>query len=207
MRSLRELGLHVLGQVEQELRLHPLALLRSVGMSRMMRHVRPAALDRDLADAADVVGGQPVAAKLIGQRAGDEAVGDDDLPRLQRRQDRLAHHLRPRGHVEQHLAAHGHVGVVGVEQDAADQLADARGAGVVHGERPCSPAASRCLPQQRRLRALAAPFAAVEDDELAAEVMSCRLDAVVQIGRDRCRRNYSTPCIASTALTLPTAAP
>jgi hypothetical protein len=35
-------------------------------------------------------------------------------------------HLGAGGHVEEHFAAHGHVGVVRVQQDRTDQLADPR---------------------------------------------------------------------------------
>src|SRR3954462_4964599 len=40
-------------------------------------HVGPGVGDRDLGDAADVVGGEAFAAELVGEGAGDEAVGDD----------------------------------------------------------------------------------------------------------------------------------
>ena len=42
------------------------------------------------------------------------------MPVLERGQDGLDHHLSARGHVQQHLAPHPHLVVVGVEQDRAD---------------------------------------------------------------------------------------
>ncbi len=63
------------------------------------RQVRPALIDRDLPHRENLRLRQTISPKLIGKRAGNEAVADDGLPRVQRRLNDLFHHLCPSRHV------------------------------------------------------------------------------------------------------------
>jgi hypothetical protein len=105
---------------------------------------------------------------LVRERAGDEAVGEDDITLEHRGADALLHQLRAARHIEQHLAAQGHV-VLGVEQDLTDGFADgcaARLADFADGD--------LVLVQEGHevavLRGLAAAVGTFEGEELAAEV-------------------------------------
>jgi len=59
-------------------------------------------VDGDGGGFADLVGGQAVAAELIGQSGRDEAVADDGLAGGEGRENDLRHHLGAGGHVEEH---------------------------------------------------------------------------------------------------------
>ena len=62
-------------------------MLASCGMSRITVTIRPASLDRHFRHAADLVASESVAAELVSQRAGDEAVANHSFSRFQCRKN------------------------------------------------------------------------------------------------------------------------
>ena len=110
---------------------------------------------------------QPAPAALIGHGAVHEPVAQHQHAALHRRADDLADVLGARGGVEQRLAGGAHVGVGGIEDDAADVLADgaaARLARAQHAEAELAQA----LFQKLGLGGLAAAVGAFDGQEKAA---------------------------------------
>jgi len=132
--------------------------------------VGPAVFDGDVADGADVGGGEAVAAELVGEGGGDEAVAEDELPGGEGGEDVLLHHLGAGGHVEEHLAAHVHFVVFGVEEDLADLLADAGRAGVAD-EADVDVIGQQAAVEELGLGGLTGAFGAVDDEEFSAQVL------------------------------------
>ena len=64
------------------------------------RQIRPTSFDSYFGDGFDFIRGKPVSAKLIRQRAADEAIGDDDLSFVQRRQDRFHRRRRAKRYAD-----------------------------------------------------------------------------------------------------------
>jgi hypothetical protein len=131
--------------------------------------IGPTAADGDLGGGADFVGGQSIATQLISQGAGDESIADDDVALSESRQNCFGHHLGSCGHVEEHFAAHVHFDVIGIEEDYADELTDAGGAGVAN-EQDFISIGFEGLFEEVGLGAFSAAFAAVEDDKFTWEV-------------------------------------
>ena len=105
---------------------------------------------------------QPAAVALVDHVGQQVAIAHHGLALLQRRPDHFFDHLRPGGHVEEHLAAAVDVQIVPIQQDAADRLAQRRAARVAAAPRRRAPAggatgrairpASICPCRRRRRR-------------------------------------------------------
>ncbi len=111
---------------------------------------------------------RPSPPSLICEGAGDEAIADDDFAGIERGLEHLFHHLGAGGHVEEHFATHGHLGVGRVEEDgsAEDLFADAGGARVADEEDGAAEAGEFLL-EQTGLGGFAGAFGAIEDEECA----------------------------------------
>lgn len=132
--------------------------------------VRPAGLDGDIGDGADLLFGEAVAADLIGEGGRDKAIADDGLAGGEGGEDDLGDHLGTGSHIEEHFAAHGHFGVSGVEENCADLLADLGGAWIADGE-GLEMVFLEGFDEEFELGGLAGAFGAVEDDEAGTERM------------------------------------
>src|SRR5687767_1131590 len=92
---------------------------RHVEEEGAIRHEGP---DREPGHLADRIEGDALAVPLVHDARVEEAIGDDDLPRIERRADDLAHELRARAAEEEHLRLRAERDLAGVKKDVADAL-------------------------------------------------------------------------------------
>jgi hypothetical protein len=132
------------------------------------RQVRPAVAGCNLTDSEDVRDGQSPGGALVGERRTREAIGENEFAAIERGNDALFEELGAARHVQQHLAAHCHRVIRGIEEDASDVFADARAARFADlGDD--EPLGLTALGEAAKLRALPAPVGTVEDHETAAK--------------------------------------
>ena len=150
--------------------------LRSGDLVHIEDHdqVRLDALERDVGGSTDLRIGDTAGRALVGEGRRDEPVRQHQFPPAQGGPDALLDKLAAAGHVQQHLAAEGHVVVGVVEEDLADPFADggaARFADFAGGHVPVLAKGQ----QSPELRALARAVGAFKGDELASQVREPRV--------------------------------
>src|SRR3989442_15968742 len=128
------------------------------------RALRPQPADREARDRAQPleIRAEPVA--LVRERRVEEAVGEDDLPRGERRPEDVADVLRARGGEEERLRLRTEREAARVKQHLADPLPERRAAGLARHEH-VAPAAGERLREPRRLERFPQALAALEREE------------------------------------------
>ena len=112
------------------------------------------------------LGSQPAAIALVGDGRIGEAVRQNDAAPGQRGKDQLVHILRAAGKHEQKFGGGCEFLVRGIEQNAADLLADAPAAGL-RGFDYCLPVRAEAFGEHAHLGRFAAAVEAFEGDEEA----------------------------------------
>src|SRR5712692_776771 len=162
---------------------------------------------------ADLVERHAVPVALIRRRRIEEAVGNDDLPRFERRTDVFADVLRARGRIQEHLRLGAECDLLRMEDDLADPLACGGPAGLAREDDLAATLDERIV-EGLRLDRLARSFPALERQEDASHRYICtrrtgswpveRDDRLARSASSCCsRRTYAFCGASSTSSVLP----